>query len=200
MDRPDQHDLADTVGTDVGRLDLIKEIAAKVEGLDADASDDDLDQWWGSVEGDRLVSGLTLATIASFLSRTAKTVLPVPGFRNLISREISLPSSRRRAKKRSGRSALPEVPGLPARDVLRPATSPASEARWPPSSTHDKIAAIFGAAENVIGRPAAEATCSAARARAPYRQRVRRRPIRPSLPVRLRRPALSVGHPAARSR
>ena len=64
MDRPHQHDLADTIGTDVGRLDLIKEIATKVEGLDANASDDDLDQWWGSVEGDRLTSGLTLATIA----------------------------------------------------------------------------------------------------------------------------------------
>jgi hypothetical protein len=64
MAQTHQHDLADTVGTDVGRLALLKKIMAQVEGLDTTAADDDLDRWWGSVEIDRLASGLTLATIA----------------------------------------------------------------------------------------------------------------------------------------
>lgn len=67
MDETNQHDLADTVGTDVGRRALMMEIIGKVDGLDATASDDDLDRWWGSVESDRLASGLTLATIAKLV-------------------------------------------------------------------------------------------------------------------------------------
>lgn len=64
MDQTKQHDLADTVGTGLGRFELLTEIFAKVGNLNADASDDDLDLWWGSVEIDRLASGLTLATIS----------------------------------------------------------------------------------------------------------------------------------------
>lgn len=64
MPQTNQHDLADTVGTDVGHLVLLEKIVAQVEGLDTTASDDDLDRWWGSVEIDRLASGLTLASIA----------------------------------------------------------------------------------------------------------------------------------------
>ena len=64
MHIPTQHDLADTVGTDIGRLAMMKEIISKVDGLDITASDDDIDLWWSSVEIARKVSGLTLATIA----------------------------------------------------------------------------------------------------------------------------------------
>jgi hypothetical protein len=64
MSQTNQHDLADTIGADVGPLALLKQIVARVEGLDATGSDDDIDLWWGSVEIDRLASGLTLAAIA----------------------------------------------------------------------------------------------------------------------------------------
>lgn len=64
MHIPNHDDLADTVGTDIGRLAMMKEIIGKVDGLDITASDEDLDLWWGSVEIARKVSGLTLATIA----------------------------------------------------------------------------------------------------------------------------------------
>lgn len=64
MDETKQHDLADTVGTERGRLELLEEIVAKAGDVDAGASDDDVDLWWGSVEIDRLASGLTLATIS----------------------------------------------------------------------------------------------------------------------------------------
>jgi hypothetical protein len=40
--------------------DLLKEILARAEGLDAKASDDDLHLWRGTIEIDRLPSGLTL--------------------------------------------------------------------------------------------------------------------------------------------
>jgi hypothetical protein len=63
MDQPYKHELDDTVGTDKGRTALLKEIIDKVEGLDVAGSDDDIDRWWGTVEVDRLASGLTLATI-----------------------------------------------------------------------------------------------------------------------------------------
>ena len=64
MHIPTQQDLADTVGTDIGRLAMMKEIIGKVDGLDKTASDDDIDLWWGAVEIARMASGLTLATIA----------------------------------------------------------------------------------------------------------------------------------------
>ncbi|TVV74509.1 hypothetical protein [Sphingomonas solaris] len=64
MDQTHQDDLAATVGTDVGRRVLLTEIIAKVERLEDAASDEELDQWWGLVEIDRLASGLTLASIA----------------------------------------------------------------------------------------------------------------------------------------
>jgi hypothetical protein len=63
LDQTQQHDLADTVGTDLGRFALLQEIVAKVGDPDPQASDEELDLWWGSVEIDRLASGLTLATI-----------------------------------------------------------------------------------------------------------------------------------------
>ena len=63
MDQTHQHELAETVGTDIGRVALLEEIVAKVEGSGAADADDDLDLWWGLVESDRLASGLTLATI-----------------------------------------------------------------------------------------------------------------------------------------
>lgn len=63
MDKVDEHDLAATVGTDEPRGMLLREIVAKVDGFDAAGSDEDLDRWWGTVEVDRLASGLTLATI-----------------------------------------------------------------------------------------------------------------------------------------
>lgn len=64
MTRAEQDQLADTIGTDVGRATLLREIIAKVAGLDVNGSDEELDRWWGVVEVDRLASGLTLATIA----------------------------------------------------------------------------------------------------------------------------------------
>jgi hypothetical protein len=64
MTPAEQDQLADTVGTDVGRATLLREIISKVDGLDVTGSDEELDQWWGLVEVDRLASGLTLATIA----------------------------------------------------------------------------------------------------------------------------------------
>ncbi|MDO6414621.1 hypothetical protein Q4F19_09540 [Sphingomonas sp. BIUV-7] len=64
MNQTKQDDLADTVGMDAARSELLTEIVAKVGSPDPEASDDDLDLWWGLVEIDRLASGLTLATIA----------------------------------------------------------------------------------------------------------------------------------------
>ena len=72
MDQASEHDLADTVGTGVGRHTLLKEIATKVDGLDATASDDDLDRWWGLVEADRMASGLTLATITKLVEADSR--------------------------------------------------------------------------------------------------------------------------------
>jgi hypothetical protein len=63
MDKPSRHELADTLGADVGRAALLQEIVGKVEGVNASLSDDELDLWWGTVEIDRLASGLTLAAI-----------------------------------------------------------------------------------------------------------------------------------------
>lgn len=63
MDQPSPHDLAATVGSELAPIELITEIVRKVGNPDPDASDDDLYLWWGSVEIDRLASGLTLATI-----------------------------------------------------------------------------------------------------------------------------------------
>lgn len=63
MDEVNHRDPADPLGLEAGRLDVLKEILATAEGLDAEASDDDLDAWWGTVEIDRLASGLTLAAI-----------------------------------------------------------------------------------------------------------------------------------------
>lgn len=64
MDQTELHDLAGTVGTDLGRRALLAEIIAKTGALDPAGSDEEVDLWWGSVEIDRLASGLTLATIA----------------------------------------------------------------------------------------------------------------------------------------
>ena len=50
------------LGLEAGR-DVLKEILATAEGVDADPSDDDLDIWWGTVEIDRLASGLALDAI-----------------------------------------------------------------------------------------------------------------------------------------
>ena len=63
MDEANHRDPADPLGLEAGRLDVLKEILATAEGLDAEASDDDLDIWWGTVEIDRLASGLTLDAI-----------------------------------------------------------------------------------------------------------------------------------------
>jgi hypothetical protein len=38
---------------------VLNEILASAEGVDAEGSDDDLEIWWGTVEIDRLASGLT---------------------------------------------------------------------------------------------------------------------------------------------
>ncbi len=63
MDQANHPNPSDPLGLEAGRLDVLKEILATAEGLDADASDDDLDAWWGTVEIDRMASGLTLADI-----------------------------------------------------------------------------------------------------------------------------------------
>jgi hypothetical protein len=75
LDHVSQEDLAGTVGADQGRLALMTEIIDKVGGVDPAASDEDLDLWWGSVEIDRLASGLTLAAIAK-LSRSSDADTP----------------------------------------------------------------------------------------------------------------------------
>jgi hypothetical protein len=49
-------------------LDVLKEILANTEGVDAEASDDDLDAWWGTVEIDRVASGLTLIAVGKLAS------------------------------------------------------------------------------------------------------------------------------------
>jgi hypothetical protein len=53
----------DPLGLEAGRLDVLSEIVGRAEDLDGEATDDDLDMWWGIVEIDRLASGLTLAAI-----------------------------------------------------------------------------------------------------------------------------------------
>jgi hypothetical protein len=53
----------DPLGLEAGRLDVLSEIVNRAEDLDGEATDDDLDMWWGIVEIDRLASGLTLAAI-----------------------------------------------------------------------------------------------------------------------------------------
>ena len=78
MDLEDQNELAGTVGTDVTRRTLLREIIAKVDGFDAAGSDEELDRWWGLVEVDRLASGLTLATIARLADPDADDDPPGP--------------------------------------------------------------------------------------------------------------------------
>lgn len=74
LDQISQEELAGTVGADQGRLALLSEIIGKVGRVDPAASDEELDLWWGSVEIDRLASGLTLAAIAKLsLSSHADT-------------------------------------------------------------------------------------------------------------------------------
>jgi alkanesulfonate monooxygenase SsuD/methylene tetrahydromethanopterin reductase-like flavin-dependent oxidoreductase (luciferase family) len=63
MDEANHRDSADPHSLEAGRLDVLKEILATTEGIDAEASDDDLDAWWGTVEIDRLANGLTLDAI-----------------------------------------------------------------------------------------------------------------------------------------
>jgi hypothetical protein len=63
MDEASHIKSADPLGLEAGRMDVLKEILAKAEGVNAEASDDDLDAWWGVVEIDRLASGLTLDAI-----------------------------------------------------------------------------------------------------------------------------------------
>lgn len=72
MEPVNQHDLADTVGTDMGRFALLEEIVGKVGNFDPSGSDDDLELWWGLVEIDRLASGLTLATISKLSEHTSE--------------------------------------------------------------------------------------------------------------------------------
>jgi hypothetical protein len=64
MDYPtNEAPTTDPLGLEAGRLDVLTEIVGRAEDLDAQATDDDLDTWWGVVEIDRLASGLTLAAI-----------------------------------------------------------------------------------------------------------------------------------------
>jgi hypothetical protein len=64
MDQLKQDYSTDLLGLEAGPLDVLKDLLANAEGVDAQASDDDLDTWWGTVEVDRMVSGLTLDSIS----------------------------------------------------------------------------------------------------------------------------------------
>jgi hypothetical protein len=68
MDSANQDDPADLLGLEAGPLDVLKEILANTAGVDAEASDDDLNTWWGTVEIDRVASGLTLIVIGKLAS------------------------------------------------------------------------------------------------------------------------------------
>jgi len=70
VDRTNQDDPADLLGLEAGALEVLKEILANTEGVEAEASDDDLDAWWGTVETDRVANGLTLIAIGKLASPT----------------------------------------------------------------------------------------------------------------------------------
>lgn len=68
MDEANQNHSTDLLGLEAGPLAVLKELLANTEGVDAEASDDDLDAWWGTVEIDRVANGLTLIAIDKLAS------------------------------------------------------------------------------------------------------------------------------------
>jgi hypothetical protein len=68
MDNANQDDPTDLLGLEAGPRDVLKEILANTKGVNAEASDDDLDAWWGTVEIDRVASGLTAIAIGKLAS------------------------------------------------------------------------------------------------------------------------------------
>lgn len=68
MENVNQDDPTDLLRLEARPLDVPKEILASTGEVDAEASDDDLDAWWGTVEIDRVASGLTLIAIGKLAS------------------------------------------------------------------------------------------------------------------------------------
>lgn len=70
VDQETQNNTTDLLGLGAGPVDVLKEVLANVEGVDAGASDDDLDAWWGIVDSDRVASGLTLIDIGKLAAQS----------------------------------------------------------------------------------------------------------------------------------